>query len=299
MSLTIDQIDHFYDLMIPLLIHVNQETQTVSPEVMEKMEYFPNPQAEHDLRSTLWLNPQLIDDFLKKNPFDFPTKDLEIVAGWKNFRYGGFTFCKTIRGIGFFMAHEEPQHFYAVYPLFDPFKDIYPKIPVILHTALIPYQDVIIYDGSMAMLELGFTPSMRKEVSQWVVDADELGMIKTSLPELTHNPFDNPIQVKKTNKSVLGSFKTFLRREYLSDKIISRDLDTVQSLADFLVNQIDATATLRGINKAVYDQFMACLEGDIPRGTIVGLKRFFTFMKKTNRMEWALAQEILKELRSM
>lgn len=298
MTLTISQIDRFYDLMIPLLIFVNQETNTLAPTDMENLTSFFDPKAENALRTALWRHPYLLDDFIRKNPFDFNPEDLEVVAGWRNFRYGNFTLCKIVRGAGIFLAHDGPEHFYSVFPLFDPFKLIFPEIPTLVRTALIPYQGVIVYDGSMAMYGISFPPGQRKVASQWVIDAEERGLIKTTIPELTLSSSEQVEQGKRTNKSVLGYFKTYLRKKSLSDKVINRDVDTAESLADFMIRHVDQTATLRDLTMVAFDGYLSSWPGEIPRPTIVGLKRFFTYLKETNRMDWELAQTILEDLRS-
>jgi len=299
MTLTLSQIDRFYELMIPLLIYVNEETNTLAPPVMEKMAHFVDAEAENALRTVLWCNPSLLDDFLLINPFDFNHEDMEVVAGWRNFRFGNFTFCKVVRGAGIFLAHEDPQHFYSVYPLLDPFKVIFPEIPTLVRTALIPYQGVIVYDGSMMMYGISFPPGQRTVASQWVIDAEERGLIKTTIPELSLNRTEQVEQVKKTNKSVLRNFKTYLRKKRLSDKIINREIETAESLADFVIRYVDETASLRDITMESFNAHLSSCPGEIPRYTIIGMKRFFTYLKDTDRIDWELAQAVLAVLRSL
>lgn len=299
MLLTEIQIERFYELMTPLLVYVNERTNTLEPHVRENLEYFFNPKAENELRVALWRNPHLLVDYLHDNPYNFDDEDLTVVANWKNFQFGDFTLCKVIRERGIFLSHDDPQRFYSVIPLIEPFKNLLPEIPIIVRTALIPYQGVIVYDGSMASYGIYFGPGLRAAASDWYIDAYERGLIKTTLPELPLSHIEQEAQRQNANKSILRYFKTYLRRERLSDKIINRDITTVETFADFLTDQIDETASLRAITIDVFEKYLISMRSEIPRPTIVGFRRFFTYLMETDRLDWELAEDLLTVLRNL
>ena len=293
------QIEKFHLLWWSLLDFVNEMTNMVSPSVFKNMVLNRDNKTEHELRLVLWNNPDLLDDYISENPSNFSPIDIETVAGWRNYRFGDFTLCKVVRGVGIFSAHAEPRHFYSVYPLRSPFEELVPDIPIFVRTALIPYQGSIVYDGTIASYPIRFAGGMRREISNWYIDASERGLIKTTIPELPLSPTEQTAKQIKTNKSVMRYFKAFLRKKSLSDKIINRDVDTVDSLADFMVRNIDETLTLRDISRDVFRKFMTSFPDDVPRPTIVGLKRFFTYLMESDRIDWDLVQDILQELRSL
>lgn len=287
------QIDRFYELMTPLLVYVNERTHTLDPKVRKNLEHFYNPKAENALRVALWQSPHLLVDYLNDNPFNINDEDLAVVANWQNFRFGDFTLCKVIRGLGIFLSHDDPQCFYSVYPLIEPFRNLLPEIPIVVRTALIPFDGVIVYDGSMASYAVRFGPGLRVAAAEWYIDAYERGLITPILPELPLTYAEQVDQRQKANKSIMRYFKTYLRRKHLSDKIISRDIKTVEELASFLTDQIDETISLRGITVDIFGKFISFMSNEIPQSTIVGLKRFFTYLMETDRLDWELAEDLL------
>ncbi len=291
------QVDRFYFIFVRLLIYVNQITKTLPSYVLEKLDRFANPTAEHELRKTLWRNPHLLDGFIQDNPFKIGSEDLDVVAGWKQFRYGDFSVCKVIRGRGVFLSHDDPQEFYSVVPLNDPFKIILPEIPMIVRTALIPYEDLIIYDGSMALYSIRFGPGLRAAAAEWYIEAYERGQIKNNLSN--HPLIDTELvaQREKANKSVLRYFKSYLRKKGLSDAIINRDIGTVEKFSDFLARQENLSSYLRDSTMDALQDFLESIAGEISRPFITGLKRFFSFMIDSERIDWELGEEILIILR--
>ena len=298
MLLPLVDIDQFYDIWLSFLEFINHKTKVLQPAIFKNMINQYNPEAEQEIRRALWAHPGLIDEFIHENPGYLNVDQLEIVAGWRNFRFGDFTLCKVIRGVGIFLAHDDPQSFYAVNPLFSPFEQLLPEIPTVVRTALIPYKGVIVYDGSIVAYSIRFGPGLRQAASDWYLNAYERGLIKTTLPEGVLSQQERIIQRNKANRSVLRYFKIYLRKKSLSDKIINRDIKTVEDFSNYIEQHIDETASLREISMEAFDKFMFSIDDKINRPMIIGLKRFFTFLQETDRIDWDLAVEILEVLRS-
>jgi hypothetical protein len=298
MLLPLADIDQFYEIWLTLLEFINRKTKVLQPSVFKNMINQYNPDAEKEIRRSLWSHPGLIDEFIHANPGYLNLEQLEIVAGWRNFRFGDFTLCKVIRDIGIFLAHDEPQSFYSVYPLVSPFEQLLPEIPTVVRTALIPYKGVIVYDGSIVTYSISFGSGFRRAASDWYLNAYECGLIKTTLPERSLSQQEQIIQRKKANRSVLRYFKIYLRKKSLSDRIINRDINTIEEFSDFVEQKIDETASLRDITMDSFEKFMFSIDDKTHRPTIIGLKRFFTFLQETDRIDWDLAMKILEVLSS-
>lgn len=299
MSLSPFQINHYYDIFNSLLKYVNLKTNTLPKHVMRSMFKSSQPQAENVLRAALWSNAWLLDAYIKDNPHKLNLADLEIVRSWKDFRYGDFTLCKVVRGQGIFSAHDEPRDFYAVYPLFTPFDQLLDEIPIFVKTAIIPYENVLIYDGSIASYAVSFGSGLRKMIQDWYINAKELDNIKTSFrPMLPLSDEMKLSQTQKTNKSVLRYFKKYLKDDGKSEKITNRDSETAQAFATYLSEDVGTRVSLREITKDHLLGYISTRE-DLDKATMIGLRRFLEFLANTDRMDWDLAEELLFILRTL
>jgi hypothetical protein len=293
MNLTTLQVHSFYDIFIPLLVYVNGITETLSEEVLISLGNTYNPQAESELRAALWTNAWIIDDFIEENLYEFNSEDLEMVKSWKTFKYGDFTLGKVIRGRGMFMTYDEPRVIYAVCPLFSSFEEILPEIPIMVRTAIIPFDNVLIYDGSIASYPVRFGPDLREIINDWYINAKELNRIKTSmLPQPSLTEKEKQIQIEKTNKYVLRYFKQYSRNEGRSEKITNRDYETAKAFGSFLRSEPGGIISLREISKENFFEYVSKV-GEISKTMRIGLRRFFEYLAYTERINWELAEEIL------
>lgn len=94
-------------------------------------------------------------------------------------------------------------------------------------------------------------------------------------------------------------FKSYLKGKRLSEKIIERDLQTIEGFSTFLISTFAETTTLREITYEMLEAYLDSMQGEVARFTIVGLKRFFTYLEETERMEYELAEDILATLGSI
>jgi|GEM_PF-3491156 len=300
MALPYFQVNHFYDIWLPLLQFVNQKMGCLSQQAMQYLQDYENQEAENILRTALWENAWLIDDYLKENPNKLNNRDLSLIESWKLFHYGDFTLCKVIRSQGIFAEFDEPRNFYSVCPLFSRFEDLFPEFPLMVRTAIIPFENVLIYDGLVAAYPVQFGSGLRGIINEAYQNAKELGNIITSLPHIGPKTKEEKLkQTEKTNQSVLRYFRSSLRFSGHSEKIINRDVDTAKEFAVFLISEINETTSLRHFDMEGYQKYLAHFENQIPRSKIVGLKRLINFLQNTERIEWDIAEDIYEDLKSL
>jgi len=287
------QVNRFFELFIPLLKFVNQETKTLPDHTLKSSENSYNAQALSELRDVLWTKNWILDKFVKDNPYQMSHENLQTVKGWNNFCYGDFTLGKIIRGRGLFLAYDDPKDFYFVCPLKSPFDQMLPEIPMIVRTAIIPFENVLVYDGLLHSYAVSFGPGLRQMINEWYINAKELNAIRTSLnpsPPLTDR--EKQIQNEKTNKSVLRYFKKYSRDEGRSEKITKRDYETAMAFGMFLNSKPGGFNSLRYITQ---EQFLAYVSkyGEISKSMKIGMRRFFEYLADTGRIGWELAEAIL------
>lgn len=293
MNLTTFQIQRFYEIFLPLLEYVNEITETLPEHSLKPFKNSIDEQAAGELRDALWTNAWIIDKFVKENPYKMSPENLQTAKEWNNFRYDDFILGKVLRGRGIFIPVNDAKIFYSVYPLFSPFEEILPEIPILLRTAIIPFENVLICDGLFKAHAVSFGPGYRKMINDWYINAKELNKIKTSmLPQAPLTEKEKQIQIEKTNKSVLRYFKQYSRNEGRSEKITNRDYETAKTFGSFLKSEPGGIISLREISKDNFFEYVSKV-GEISKTMRIGLRRFFEYLAYTERIDWELAEEIL------
>jgi hypothetical protein len=94
----------------------------------------------------------LIDEFVKSNPFNFKEDELEIVSSWKNYVSGSFFLIKLTKNGAIFLEQgkkDDDEKAYLVLALGTPFEYVLPvPPPAYLHNVmLLPFKGRIVYDG--------------------------------------------------------------------------------------------------------------------------------------------------------
>ena len=290
------QVVRFYNLWGPLLEFINQETGLVSQDEMNDVFNTEAPETEYHLRAALWENIGVLEKFIEQNPADLKAEDLMTISAWRDFRYGRFTVTKVVYQMGIFVSYEEPYETYAVSPLNADFRDILAGIPLMIQTAFIPYENVLVYDGNFGSFPIRFGSGLRQRMENWYVDAKERNRIITSFSPSPPLTIEERIRsVERTNKSVLRHFKSYLKAEKLNERVIERDITTVTRFAAFLLNSQEDRFSLRDVSMDLLNQFLYSEE--INRLIIVGLKRLFEFFWESERIHGELTEDLLIKLR--
>ena len=85
MQLSPEDASLFFKLMPALQTFANQRLKIIKGlKDVEGYRTISNGERV-ELRNVVYENPEVIDDFIKENPFSFPKDELEIVSSWKNF----------------------------------------------------------------------------------------------------------------------------------------------------------------------------------------------------------------------
>jgi hypothetical protein len=300
MKLPITQINRFYDLWLPLLDFTNQRLRVFSKKQMDCIQEFEDPQSENQLRDALWNNDWILEEFISQNPAKYSPEDLATVSEWRNFKYGDFTLIKVVYGLGIFVSHEEPHEYYSVYPLYSDFKELLSDIPMLVRTAIIPYGNVLVYDGSLASYAIHFGQGIRKMLENGYISAKERGLIRTSFDQdrsLTRE--EKHSQIEKTNKSILRYFKQHLKNTNHSANIIQRDCTTAEKLSRYLMNLNKRACSLRDVTVDDLRKYLSSNKSQITPSKIVGMKRLAKFLRDTDRVDWDVCEEMLKDLKSI
>ena len=302
MCLPASNVTHFYSIWKPLLIFVNEQHKIV-PELLgakpddQKIRFDAADAVE--LRNILWEDETLLDKFIAQNPANLRVTDLEMAKTWKHRRLGDFIIYKCLKNHAIFLNQDHSTEVFYVKGLASSFDEIFPYFPIMIVTALLPYGDQIITDGLFKSYGVSFGKGIRSHMKSSYEDAKERDTIITSL--LPSVPLTHAERIEKAetiNKKVLANFEKHLYRAGVSPKVVERDMATIIDFAIYLQEFPSQPHSLYDIEETDPLAYHANLPGTAQKLAITGFKRFFKFMRDTERMDWAEAENHLSLLKS-
>lgn len=183
MRLPAEDVDLFYKLYHSLLVHVNRKLGLVdgigSPGGLRK---FPM-EGINKLRERLYQQPDLIESFVRENPLNFSSGELEIISSWRNFVRGTFVIFRYLKDYTIFLDTDEPPKAYAVLALNTTFQEMVgPFLPVMVEAVLLPFGSRITYDSVFVPYRISFGRGVRQGFNDAYQEARSRFGIITSLP---------------------------------------------------------------------------------------------------------------------
>jgi hypothetical protein len=198
MELQKKEIENFFKLHKSLLFYVNQKKNLIKgiSSVSEFKGEILNEVVK--LRGYVVKDYDLIDSFIKENPFQFNPEELKTIECWKKGIYGTFYIVKYEKGYTYFY-HPETKKCYGVLSLFDQLEDMLGSyLPIIVDAWIIPYQGKIVYDSLIIPYRVSFGGNMRRSTKSEYKEA----IIKHGL--ITR--FENSSEKKETSDGELLKF---------------------------------------------------------------------------------------------
>ncbi len=180
MKLSEKDANLFFDLMFPLQFYVNQKKQ-ILPDVSSLEAYIElDLQEQAAVRDALWEEPSLIARYVAENPNKLPAEHLALVESWQSRILDRFVIERLLKKHAIFIANEKV---YAVLGLHNSFDEMIPKeaLPVFVETVLLPFGDVIIYDGLIRGGNIMIGPNMAYGFKETYMAAKRKGKIIASL----------------------------------------------------------------------------------------------------------------------
>jgi hypothetical protein len=196
MKLSTTDAEHFFNLMWPLQFYVNQRLQ-ISPYLNTFQEYKAASMEEKmPIRTAVYENLPLIDDFISENPAQLPNEDLAIIQGWRKHAIVGDFFIERFLKKGAIFLGQDEADVYQVLGLHESLEEMFggaAALPVRVQTVLLPFKGQIIYDGLMSMYRIYFGSGVSSELRESYMAAKQNGRIITNLeakstPEIINLP---------------------------------------------------------------------------------------------------------------
>ena len=131
-----------------------------------------------EVARSVWDNRQIIDDFVRLNPFAFDAHDLLAVSLWKNAVDERFFVLETDE-CGRFLF-QFGNHSFAVKGVDFGLEEWLPFTPACVMATLLPFDGAIVVAGELAIMDAQFGPGLRSALEADLREARENGFIATT-----------------------------------------------------------------------------------------------------------------------
>lgn len=201
MQLSYEDVSLFFKLMPALQTFGNQQLQVIKK--LKDVDGYQNISNEQrvKLRNAFYEKPEIIDDFVRDNPLEFSSDELEIVSGWKNFVTGEFFIDRILKKHAIFIGDNKV---YGVLALTEPLRHVLGgmPLPVYVKTVLLPFKGKIIYDGLIEGYNIYLGGGVAASMSNTYKAAKQQGKIIESLDPHWEPP-EPKLIVQKNWKPIL------------------------------------------------------------------------------------------------
>jgi hypothetical protein len=297
MCLPTNQVDRFFHIWLPLLHFANNELRVVPNLSGKGSKNIVDINLAVQVRGALWRHEELLNEFIEKNPAQLSRDDLRIVENWKYRRLGKFFIFKFLKKHAIFISQDDQAEVFAVKGLQNSFEEIFGvKIPILVETVLLPFGNEIIADGLLASYNILFGSGIRGELKIIYDDAMERGELITSLLPNQQAPTAESLtlKTKATNTKVLKAFSKYLYVLGRSTKIVERDVTVVERFAEALF--VREPISLLDFGETDLQNYVEQFSAIEQKSAGLSLKRFISFLRDTERMDWNETQNLLEML---
>ena len=176
MILTYEQADRFYTLINALLGYANERFEVVRELPLPIVDLESQSKAAL-VAETLWDSVGIIDDFVRENPFDLPKRFLDTALAWKDALTGSFVFAGHEDGRALLMGDEDV---FAVAGIQLEPSELLSEWPDVGRTTLLPFDDLIVYDGMLNVLGIEFGPEVAASAQADFKERRAKGLVRTA-----------------------------------------------------------------------------------------------------------------------
>lgn len=156
----------FFNLIDSLDLFVGKKSG-IFDQVADKGKLVESSALRKQVRDYWYANHDLIDQFIQsKDGQDLTDDQKQILLGWKNRILGDFFCIKYYSNCAIFKPADvdKDDNYYAILGLTDDFEQLlqHEKPPYMVSTVLLPYKDVIVWDGLVGTYSISFGKKIRE-----------------------------------------------------------------------------------------------------------------------------------------
>ena len=154
------QNERFFDVMDALLYFVNDRFRVVERFTLDYASPIDDVKCSL-VAHALWENVEIIDEFVRENPYRLDSRSLAIAASWKSALPGLFTLVRYQSGRALLM--NEAGVFSVCGVTYELEQEIGPA-PAYVETVLLPFEGLIVYDGFLQAYDVDRSPAESQRI---------------------------------------------------------------------------------------------------------------------------------------
>lgn len=120
--------------------------------------------AQRETCEELWKQPQILGDLARANPLNLPKNDLDILESWQHCFTSTFYVASLPGGRKGELAFTVGNQTFVVYGIAKSISSIIGKLPAIVKTTLLPFEDKITYAMFMLQYPVDLGKNMREQM---------------------------------------------------------------------------------------------------------------------------------------
>jgi hypothetical protein len=184
MLLSPQDAERFFKLHRALMFFLNQRLKVLPDDVTSPDAFSSlSPEVRLKVRDAFLAHTDLIEAFAEENPAQLTADELDIVRSWRHLVHGKFYVFRQLKKYMVFLSTDKQPIAYGVVALSQPFEELVgPYLPVLTDTVLLPFKDMIVYDGLMSSYRISFGPGIRRSLNESFKEAKARHGIVTALP---------------------------------------------------------------------------------------------------------------------
>ena len=176
MVLNDEQCGRFFDAMDALLLYVNDRFQVVEGFSLDYTGQIGDLKTSL-VAQTLWENVEIIDEFVRENPFGLSQRCLDTARAWKVALPGLYAVVRYQNGHALLM---NDLGVFSVSGVTNEIEQEIGKAPAYVHIVLLPFDDVIIYDGFLQAYDVEGTQEEATHIQDEFENHCAQGIIATA-----------------------------------------------------------------------------------------------------------------------
>jgi hypothetical protein len=209
------EVERFYRLYFAVLCYANQQ-YGLAPQVTTIPQIMAMPQEEqYALRQGVYAHREVMATFVQANPAQCSDEDLGIVASWRHFVQGQFYVLRHLKSYTIFLDAAEVPKAYGVLALHDDFPMMFPRVPFLIDTVLLPFQGQIVYDGQCQYYNIVFGGGITRRLN------DSYQLAKTQSGIITTLPFESPQAAPREEEQLRFYVRSERNREMYEEEIMA------------------------------------------------------------------------------
>jgi hypothetical protein len=167
MNLSPEDVQLFYKLWWSVLAYTNAQVKLTKKIKTASDVRSHNAKEIVKLRDAFYKGTKILDGYLLENPDKLSSEELNLVAAWRFRVVDDFYIFRYLKKYTVFLTAKEPVRLYGVVGLVSPIEEVIPKyaLPCLIRTGLLPFRDVIVYDGLFSGYNVTFGSGIRASLT--------------------------------------------------------------------------------------------------------------------------------------